>query len=133
MSKQLGFYVDLQGCTGCKACQIACKDKNGLEVSLLWRCVIEINGGEWLKLGDTWQDNTFTYNLSTACMHCEQPICREVCPTLAISKRADGVVLIDANRCMGLSLLRVGLPLRRTAIRSDHWHNDQMQPVQRLS
>jgi anaerobic dimethyl sulfoxide reductase subunit B (iron-sulfur subunit) len=101
MEKQLGFYLDLQSCSGCKACQIACKDKNGLEVSLLWRRVVEINGGEWLKLGDAWLDNTFTYNLSTACMHCERPICLEVCPTRAISKRDDGVVLIDANRCMG--------------------------------
>lgn len=102
MAKQLGFYLDLQGCTGCKACQIACKDKNGLGVSLLWRRVVEINGGEWLLLGNAWLDNTFTYNLSTACMHCENPICMEVCPTRAISKRdADGIVLIDPKRCMG--------------------------------
>ncbi|MCC6800635.1 MAG: 4Fe-4S binding protein, partial [Anaerolineae bacterium] len=30
MSEQLGFYVDLSKCTGCKACQVACKDQNDL-------------------------------------------------------------------------------------------------------
>ena len=101
MAMQLGFYLNMQGCTGCKACQIACKDKNGLEVSLLWRKVVKISGGEWQLVGNTWIDNTFTYNLSTACMHCENPICREVCPTQAITKRDDGIVLINGDRCMG--------------------------------
>jgi anaerobic dimethyl sulfoxide reductase subunit B (iron-sulfur subunit) len=34
-------------------------------------------------------------------MHCEQPICVEVCPTKAMTKGSDGIVLIDAGRCIG--------------------------------
>lgn len=101
MAKQLGFYLNLQACTGCKACQIACKDKNGLEVSLLWRKVVEINGGAWQLVDNIWRDNTFTYNVSLACMHCERPFCQEVCPTRAITKRDDGIVLINGDNCMG--------------------------------
>ena len=43
----------------------------------------------------------FTYFVSNACNHCEKPICMEVCPASAISKREDGIVLIDADKCIG--------------------------------
>jgi len=45
--------------------------------------------------------NVFAYSLSVACMHCDKPLCAEVCPTTAITKRADGVVLIDNDKCIG--------------------------------
>ena len=48
MSKQLAFYVNAAVCTGCKACQVACKDKNNLEVGRLFRRVYEVNGGGWV-------------------------------------------------------------------------------------
>ena len=43
--KQLGFYIDSSRCSGCKACQVACKDKNNLEVGRRFRRVYEVNGG----------------------------------------------------------------------------------------
>lgn len=101
MTGRYGFYVNLSSCIGCKACQIACKDKNRLEPGILWRRVVEVSGGDWVKRGQLWIDNTYTYFLSTACMHCEQPICLEVCPTRAVYQRDDGIVLIDPNRCIG--------------------------------
>jgi anaerobic dimethyl sulfoxide reductase subunit B (iron-sulfur subunit) len=99
--KQVAFYFDSRSCSGCKACQVACKDQNGLEVGLLWRRVYEVTGGGWEKSGAAWVSSVFSYNLSIACNHCEQPICAEVCPTAAIHKRADGIVLIDGKRCTG--------------------------------
>ena len=96
-----GFYLNLQSCVGCKACQIACKDKNNLDTGILWRKVVEVSGGEWVQNGPLWIDHNFAYFLSTACNHCERPICKEVCPTQAISQREDGIVLIDGNICVG--------------------------------
>ncbi len=46
------FYFDSSGCSGCKACQVACKDRNGLEVGLLWRRVYEVSGGSWERQGE---------------------------------------------------------------------------------
>ncbi|MHB8779415.1 MAG: 4Fe-4S dicluster domain-containing protein, partial [Anaerolineales bacterium] len=43
----------------------------------------------------------YAYTVSSACMHCENAICMEVCPAAAISKRADGIVLIDQDKCIG--------------------------------
>jgi len=101
MVKQYAFYLDSASCSGCKACQVACKDKHGLEVGRLWRRVYEIGGGNWQRSGDAWIPNVFAYNLSMSCNHCERPICLEVCPTRAINKRDDGIVLITAAKCVG--------------------------------
>ena len=101
MAKQLAFYFNSRQCSGCKACQMACKDKHDLDVGLIWRRVYEISGGDWEKRGDAWIPHVFAYNLSVACNHCKKPVCKDVCPTAAITKRKDGIVLIDGDKCMG--------------------------------
>ena len=98
---RLAFWLDASSCSGCKACQVACQDRHGLAPDVRWRRVYEVTGGGWERTGDAWVSSVFAYNLSMACNHCERPICAEVCPTRAITKRADGLVLIDADRCMG--------------------------------
>jgi len=95
------FYLDTNSCSGCKACQVACKDKHSLEAGILWRRVYEIAGGGWRRVGDAWESTVFAYNLSLACNHCAKPICVEVCPTQAISQREDGIVLINEKICTG--------------------------------
>lgn len=101
-NEQLGFYIDLRSCSGCKACQIACRDKNNTNLGVLWRRVYEIGGGSWQEQGDALIDNTFSYFVSSACSHCNEPACVPVCPTGAITKRAeDGVVIIDRSKCIG--------------------------------
>lgn len=103
MAKQhyYAFYFDASACSGCKACQIACKDKYDLIVGVLWRRVYEVEGGEWVKAGEVWQQDVQVYNVSLACNHCEKPICLEVCPAGAITQRNDGIVLIDPELCIG--------------------------------
>jgi anaerobic dimethyl sulfoxide reductase subunit B len=102
MAKQLGFHVNLANCTGCKACEIACKDRKDLPVGVRWRRVYEYGGGEWVQDADQFvPSGVFHYFVSTACMHCEKPICLEVCPASAISKREDGVVVINSDNCIG--------------------------------
>lgn len=99
--KQYAFYFDSSRCTGCKACQIACKDKNDLEVGQKFRRVYEIQSGDWVQSGAAWIPNLQTYNLSISCNHCEEPACTSVCPTQAMNKREDGIVSVDQSRCIG--------------------------------
>mgnify|MGYP000856952166 CR=1 FL=1 len=101
MAKQMAFYVDLRSCVGCKACQIACKDKNDLGPDRVYRRVVEVAGGDWIQQGDAWTTNAFAYYLPTACMHCEEAPCVKACPTTAMYKRDDGVVLVDQTKCIG--------------------------------
>lgn len=101
MTKQLAFHVDSSSCIGCKTCQIACKDKNDLEVGRRFRRVVEVGGGGWVQRGQAWDTSAFAYYLSVACMHCEDPACVKVCPTTAAHKQDDGAVVIDQDKCIG--------------------------------
>ncbi|MDO5700841.1 MAG: dimethylsulfoxide reductase subunit B [Bowdeniella nasicola] len=101
MAKQLGFYFDQSLCNGCKACQIACKDKHDLPEGVTWRRVVEYSGGTWSRSGNTLSPNVFSYYTSISCNHCEDPICVTVCPTTAMHKNEDGTVSVDAGKCVG--------------------------------
>ncbi len=105
MTKQMAFYFNASACNGCKACVVACKSKNQLPVGINWRRVTEYGGGNWVPDPDDptrlLPNNIYAYAVSVACNHCARPICQEVCPAAAITKRDDGVVLIDQSRCIG--------------------------------
>ena len=98
---RLAFYFDANACSGCKTCQVSCKDKHDLPVGILWRRVYEVTGGEWKQSGVAWENNVFAYNVSLACNHCEDPICLKNCPSKAITKRDDGIVEINPKVCLG--------------------------------
>ncbi len=102
MGKQLAFHFNASACADCKACQIACQDKNNLPASMLWRRVIQYEGGNWVRQGNTMHPSgVFSYSVSISCMHCQNPACVQVCPAGAATKREDGVVLIDQTKCIG--------------------------------
>jgi anaerobic dimethyl sulfoxide reductase subunit B (iron-sulfur subunit) len=98
---QLAFHIDVGACSGCKSCQVACKDRNDLDVGRRWRRVADVEGGDWTRQGAAWLTTVFSYSLSVACMHCQRPRCVEACPTGAMKKRADGVVALARERCIG--------------------------------
>jgi anaerobic dimethyl sulfoxide reductase subunit B (iron-sulfur subunit) len=95
------FLFDSSYCTGCKACQAACKDKNQLPIGILWRRVYEISAGTWQENDGAWTTDVYAYNISMACNHCEHPKCAGVCPTNAYSIGPDGIVHLDTERCTG--------------------------------
>ena len=91
--------MNSDACSGCKTCQVACKDKNDLRAGTSWRRVYEVTAGGWQKKGAAWTTTVAAYNLSVACHHCFDPACTKNCSTEAIYKREDGIVLIDQARC----------------------------------
>lgn len=101
--KQYGFYIDSSKCTGCKTCQLACKDYRDLDVKRNYRRVYEYAGGSFVQDGDTWiQNDVFSYYLSIACNHCSNPACVKVCPSGAMHKRQeDGLVVVNEEVCIG--------------------------------
>lgn len=102
MSKQLAFYFEQKYCTGCYTCQIACKDKNNLEVGEQFRKVYEVTGGNYIKKGNAIIQDIYAFWISVSCNHCIDPICVKKCPTGALKKRLeDGIVILDRNKCVG--------------------------------
>ncbi|MCH1924196.1 dimethylsulfoxide reductase subunit B [Shewanella sp. C32] len=100
---QYGFYFDATRCTGCKTCQVTCKDRKDLPVGINWRRVYEFAGGQWTQNGDgTVNQNVYAYYSSIGCNHCSEPACTKACPTGAMHKRReDGLVHVDAKVCIG--------------------------------
>lgn len=93
-STQKVFDFDLNTCTGCSACAIACAIENDLDFGSSWRRVETFNERRLAVLP--------TFHLSLACNHCEQPPCADACPALAYSKDPrTGAVLLDESRCIG--------------------------------
>ena len=89
----LGFYFDMTRCIGCRACQVACKDKNRLDVGTIYRTADSYEVGTFPKVK--------MYSFSTSCNHCQNPACVSACPVGAMYKAEDGTVLHDDKLCIG--------------------------------
>jgi anaerobic dimethyl sulfoxide reductase subunit B (iron-sulfur subunit) len=111
MTAQYGFFVDSAKCTGCKTCQVACKDYKDLRADVNFRRVYEYTGGSWQATGGAWTNSVFSYYLSIACNHCADPICTRVCPSGAMHKRAgDGLVAVNEDVCIGCKSCSLACP-----------------------
>lgn len=100
---QLGFVHNNVECIGCRACEIACKDKNGLEAGPRFRRVSYVEGGTFPEV--------YAYKVNMSCNHCAQPACLPTCPTGAIYKREkDGIVDIDSTLCIGCRRCEAACP-----------------------
>lgn len=105
---QIGFYFDMNKCSGCRACQVACKDRNDLAVGMLFRHVRTCEAGEY-------PDARMLHHSST-CNHCANPACVANCPTGAMQKLDDGTVVNDPDVCIGCGTCAASCPYEVPAI-----------------
>ena len=91
---QYAFQVDLDRCSGCKACVSACHSMNGLGHDEAWRDVGAL-------IGET-QTGPYFQTITTACHHCLDPACANGCPVLAYEKDPiTGIVRHLDDQCIG--------------------------------
>ena len=100
---QKGIYVDIEYCIGCRACEIACKQENNIPVGIKWINVVKVGpimAGEKLRMDF----------VPVRCRHCAKAPCIDACPEKAITRRSDGIVLIDQELCIGCMSCAEGCP-----------------------
>lgn len=101
--EQYAFEVDLDRCSGCKACVTACHSLNGLDDAETWRDVGLLTGGH--------DQAPFQQHVTAACHHCLEPACLDVCPTLAYEKdSATGIVQHLDDQCFGCQYCILACP-----------------------
>ncbi|MEX0793486.1 MAG: 4Fe-4S dicluster domain-containing protein, partial [Pirellulaceae bacterium] len=92
--EQFAFEVDLNACSGCKACVVACHNLNGLEEEETWRSVGLLQTME--------EANPIVQHVTTACHHCVDPGCLSGCPVKAYEKDpVTGIVVHLDDQCIG--------------------------------
>ena len=96
------MVIDLHKCVGCAACDIACKTENNLDGDVHW-------SGHFTDTKGTFPNVRYQY-IPTLCNHCENAPCVKVCPTKAMYKDKDGLVLHNADKCIGCRSCQLACP-----------------------
>jgi Fe-S-cluster-containing dehydrogenase component len=101
------MVIDQSKCTGCGHCTLACRAHNDVPPEISWNRVIEAESV-----------NDQPVFVSRPCMHCENAPCVEVCMVRASRYRADGIVIMDYDRCIGCRYCEVACPYN---VRAFNW------------
>ncbi len=119
-SKTNTFLIDMTKCTGCRGCQVACKQWNELEAEKT-----DFFSGEGYQNPPAMSEHTFTrikfrdYQKNgqnefafykEMCMHCNEPGCASACPVGAFEKTAEGPVIYKDKRCIGCRFCFIACP-----------------------
>lgn len=114
------FLIDTTRCTGCRSCQVACKQWNQMkaEETTFFQgegyqnpAHLSENTLTAVKFIDGWRygRNEFAF-YKEMCMHCNEPACVSVCPVSAFIKTPEGPVIYDAKRCIGCRFCMIACP-----------------------
>jgi len=127
------FVLDLDRCTGCAACVVACTNENEVTEGLSWRRIHTYNEQRLATAP--------VYHFTLACNHCLEPACLHNCPANAYTKNpSTGTVLIDQDSCIGCRYCAWVCPYEAPRYNSDigfmekctfceHRLNEDLSPV----
>ena len=122
---QYAFYLDGKRCTGCKTCEMACKDYYDLSTEFAYRKIYEYAGGSWSEDENGCPvANVFAYYVSMSCNHCDNPACTKVCPTGAMHKDPEtGLVSVDTGKCIGCGYCHMACPYNAPKVDREAGHS----------
>jgi formate dehydrogenase iron-sulfur subunit len=112
------MLFDAHLCTGCRGCQVACKQWNDLEATETsntgsYQNPPRLSSKTWLvmRFNEVEDGGKVKFVFGRyACMHCEHPACVSACPLEALHKTEDGPVLYRADRCFGCRYCMLACP-----------------------
>ncbi len=124
MALEKAIYYDASKCSGCKGCQVACKQWNQLASPLYaedyeftgsYESPLENDSNTWLHMtfdeheGEGPKDFVWAFGRD-ACHHCTEAGCVMACPTGACHHVENGAVVIDPDICIGCKFCETGCP-----------------------
>ncbi|MBI3091724.1 MAG: 4Fe-4S dicluster domain-containing protein [Candidatus Tectomicrobia bacterium] len=123
------MVIDIDKCTGCQACVLACKAENNIPAvsreesargrSISWMRILHEVEGEY-------PDVRLRF-IPRPCMHCDNPPCTKVCPVMATYKDRDGIVAQIYPRCIGCRFCMAACPY---TVKYFNWHTYEMPNLQ---
>jgi molybdopterin-containing oxidoreductase family iron-sulfur binding subunit len=117
--------IDLDACSGCNACSVACYAENNLPVVGKQK----FDAGQqmhWIRIERYWDDDDREFPdqgaqfLPMLCQHCEAAPCETVCPAGATNHTADGLNSQVYNRCIGSRYCSANCPFK---VRYFNWYD----------
>jgi tetrathionate reductase subunit B len=116
------FLIDVDKCSGCSLCIIACKDEHVGNSYPPWTAPQPDTGHFWIDVIRVERGKTPRVRMSylpVLCQHCANAPCIKVCPEGAIKRRDDGLVWIDPATCNGCGLCQKACPYDVIHLNSD--------------
>ena len=118
-----GLVINLHTCIGCYNCMIACKQEHFLPPGIFFSRVLVGEIGTY--------PSVLKLSYPVLCNHCDEPPCVDVCPTGATTKREDGIVTVDPDKCIGCRSCLIACPYQQRSYLSGD--NDEYFPGQGLT
>ncbi len=119
-----GMVIDLDKCTACQACSVACRMENN--VPFAGQKQAELSRAKWWHKVLLFEHGEYPHVriefIPRPCQHCDNPPCVNVCPVGATFKDKDGVVVINYGRCVGCRFCASTCPY---SVRHFNWYDPE--------
>lgn len=97
-----GMVINLIKCVACYGCTVRCMEEHFLPPDMMWNKMLISETGVF--------PGAKKHIYPTLCNHCKDPVCAKVCPSGATQQREDGVVWVEADKCLGCRSCLVACP-----------------------
>ncbi|MCS6803162.1 MAG: 4Fe-4S dicluster domain-containing protein [Chloroflexota bacterium] len=131
--KRWGMVIDLDRCTGCQACVVACQAENNIPLNTP-DIVLQARSIQWIRVERYWSGidendpaKVKVGYLPVLCVHCTNAPCEPVCPVYAAYHNPEGLNVQVYNRCVGTRYCANNCPYHARYF--NYWEREWPEPL----